>query len=511
MPNPQVNISMAVKEQVDAAEAKVSANIDRCLALVRDSQGSQAVHDIEQSLLGPLMALATSLIALWFAVRLPKTVPVKLTHGQASYRFRTLAFDAVRTRFGEFRAARPIYERLHGEGPATLAPHDGVVGLADGRMSSGVHLLVGFLAAMMPFDQIVEVLSQFAGYVPSKRSMLGIVDVLGPSAEALMKDMPAPEDDGEVLVIQADDKGAGMISKREHARRCRPHTKGGSAGRGGRRKKRLANPRPRKKKGEKSKNARMSKVFVIYTLRRTKNGKLEGPLNKRVIASFGERDDVARVALAEAQRRGYGVKESYFLADGSKAIWRIHASYFPDATPCTDWYHVSEYLWTAGGAVHAEGSSELSAWVQACKEQLRKGQIDALFASLQKHRAAIPKRGPGTKSRRARVDKAIGYLTANRERLRYDELLKVDMDIATGAVEGAVNHVVGLRLDGSMMRWTMRRANHVLALRCLVVSDLWRTFETRVREAHKKRGSPVIGRVTPQAPQTPYDAQRKAA
>ena len=33
----------------------------------------------------------------------------------------------------------------------------------------------------------------------------------------------------------------------------------------------------------------MSKVFVIYTLRRNPDGTLDGPINKRVIATFKSR------------------------------------------------------------------------------------------------------------------------------------------------------------------------------------------------------------------------------
>jgi hypothetical protein len=46
-----------------------------------------------------------------------------------------------------------------------------------------------------------------------------------------------------------------------------------------------------------------------------------------------------------AVRRGYGKKRSSFLADGSDHIWRFQKTYFPDAAPCIDWYHIIEKLW----------------------------------------------------------------------------------------------------------------------------------------------------------------------
>jgi hypothetical protein len=326
--------------------------------------------------------------------------------------------------------------------------------------------------------------------------------------------MPAPEDDGEILVIQNDDKGAPMLGSAEHARRRKPHRKGRSRRKGARRQRRQnrnARPRARRTKGKKSKNARMAKVFVIYTLRRNRDGTLDGPFNKRVIATFGSRRRAFEMALREALKRGYGKKPTYFLADGSRAIWAMWREFFPLAIPCIDWYHVCEYLWRAAGTVFREGSAELAAWVHERKRQLLAGRIDAMLDAMRDLRASIGKSGPGTKGRRQRLATAIGYLDGHRERLRYRELAQMDMDIATGAVEGAVNHVVGRRLDGSMMRWGRGRSEHVLALRCIVVNGLWDAFEHAVGVEHARCRDPVIPRITPDRLQEPYDAVRKAA
>jgi len=262
----------------------------------------------------------------------------------------------------------------------------------------------------------------------------------------------------------------------------------------------------------KSKNARMAKVFVIYTLRRNRDGTLEGPINKRVIATFGSRQQAFTMALREAVKRGYGKKPTYFLADGSRAIWAMQQKFFPLATPCVDWYHVCEYLWLAGGTVfRTAGSPELANWVHERKRDLLAGRVDAMLLAMEALRAQIGKSGPGTKGRRQRLAKAIGYLKGHRDRLRYRELARMDMDFATGAVEGAVNHVVGRRLDGSMMRWTRARAEHVLALRCVVVNGLWDHLADAVAVEHARCRDPVIPRITPARRQVPYDAVRKAA
>jgi hypothetical protein len=504
---------------VQAAREKCSSDarsaFETCIAWLSGGAQELAIGAVEGDLRDRLVALGRALLAVWLVHRLPVEVVATMTHARASYRYKGLGHHVVRSRFGEVMWLRPAYERLHGRGPATLAPMDRQIGLAAGRMTLGVHLIAGYLAAKVAFDEVVEVLGRFGEYVPSKRAVLGIVDRLGPVARGLLADMPVPDDDGDVIVIQSDDKGAPMLGSVEHARRCKPHQKRRSRRKKGarteRRRKRNACPKVRRAKGQKSKNARMAKVFVIYTLRRNRDGTLDGPINKRVIATFGSRREAFAMALREALKRGYGKKPSYFLADGSRAIWALQREFFPLATACVDWYHVCEYLWRAGGTVFREGSAELATWVHERKRELMAGSVDTMLDTLRGLRAKIGKSGPGTKGRRERLSAAATYLEGHRERLRYRELARADMDIATGAVEGAVNHVVGRRLDGSMMRWGRGRSEHVLALRCVVVNGLWDHFAHAAAEIEGRCREPIIPRITPNRRQEPYDAVRKAA
>ncbi len=512
MPHQTIDLSAAVQAERERCAENACSAFDDLLSWLAGAAQTSTLYDFERELLARLMSLGGLLVAVWLALRLPTSVAATMTHARASYRFREMAGDVVRTRFGEAFSLRPVFERVHGQGPASLSPADRSAGLADGRMSLGVHLLAAWLAAKMAFDEVGEVIRQFGEYAPSKRAILGIVDRVGSRATALLADMPAPTDDGEILVIQNDDKGAPMLGSEEHKKRCQPHEKRrGKGGRSDRRRRRRATHRVRRPRGKnKTKNARMNKVFVIYTLRRNPDGTLDGPINKRVIATFKSRHAAFAMALTEALKRGYGKKPTYFLADGSKAIWTMQQEFFPLAIPCVDWYHVCEYLWKAGGTVLEEGSAALGNWVHARKVELMAGRLDAMFKSMAELRAQIPETNEA-KGPRERMNKSIGYLKGQRERLRYRELARADMDIATGAAEGAVNHVVGKRLDGSMMRWTQARAENVVAIRCVIENGLWDHFAQSAAEAHQACRDPVIRRITPDRPQVPYDAVRKAA
>jgi hypothetical protein len=369
-----------------------------------------------------------------------------------------------------------------------VSPYDHEIGLVAGRMSLNVHTTAAYLAARMPFDHVIEVWNQFGGYVPSKRTLLGIVDQLGPVARACLDDLPAPEGDGEVLVLQVDCGAAAFITAETHEKRCKPHKKRpkddteATSERVRRRERRKENPQPRKAKGDHSKNGHPAALAVVYTLRRCEDGTWEGPINRRILGTFAGLKALFVLLVAEAMQRGYGTKKTVFLSDGDKGIASLRDKHFPDAIPCIDWYHVCEYIWTAGMTVLDEGSKELAAWVNDRKQELRAGKIDDVLAAIDALAAQIGKSGPGTKGRRKRRATSRDYIAKRKGQLRYAELLAEGLDISTGAVEGAVKHLIRARLDGSGMRWTPERAEHVLALRLTIVNGEWSRLEQRLAD-----------------------------
>ena len=60
------------------------------------------------------------------------------------------------------------------------------------------------------------------------------------------------------------------------------------------------------------------------------------------------------------------------------------------------------------------------------------------------------------------------------------------IDIGTGAVEGAVRNLVGMRLDGPGMRWGRDRAELILRLRCILLNGHWHAFSDYLATKHIK-------------------------
>jgi hypothetical protein len=510
VPTQIIDLRANVDRERARSVAAARQSFEDTLSWLIGKDSPTALHRVDDELWPRLMALGAALVSVWLAFSLPRAVPASFQAGRAWYGEMHLGSDIVRSRFGQVWLTRPVYRLVHGQGHAVVAPPDRRIGLAAGRMSLSVHLLTAWLAAQLPFDGAVDVASKFSGYAVSKRSALGIVDLLGPVAAAFQWDLPTPDDDGDILVIQVDGKGAPMMTPEEHGKRRRPHKKRvrGQTRRGLRRLMRKEHRKRHRK--DCSKNAKMAMLGIVYTLKTMPDGLIEGPYNKRVFGTFDGGRALFRMLAHEARKRGYDNKRTLFLADGAHAIWNLQKEFFPEATPCLDWFHLTEYLWQGGGTVHREEKA-LEQWLHARKDELREGRIDAVLEALEALRAGIGKSGPGTKGRRKRLNEAIRYFENHKHLMPYAELLKDGLDVGTGAMEGAVKHVAGARLDGSGMRWSPQRAGHVLALRCVLVNGDWESFAETAARRHEALVELCVPRVTPDKPTVPHLAERKAA
>ena len=146
--------------------------------------------------------------------------------------------------------------------------------------------------------------------------------------------------------------------------------------------------------------------------------------------------------------------------------------------------HVVEYLWKAGRVLFREGAPALVDWVETQKKELYEGRLGSILKELERKIHNL-KPTPGVKSRRLRLEKIRLYLEKRQKNLNYGELQDDDMDIGSGSVEGAVNHVVGKRFDQGGMRWIKGRAEALLQLRCIEINGQWDAFTEYVHATLK--------------------------
>lgn len=466
---------------VEGLRRQARERLDEILAYCSDGQGATSFLDFEAALLRLLRSLGCLLIQLFLRARHDRLDP---TAWQArGYRVADPAAGrTLKTSCGPVAYARAFLVPRHGGGTG-VHPLDVALGLTRDAYSP---LVIGWfcrLATRMSFRVAGGLGGMFLGTAPPASAIEEWVLGLARPAYVYLSEGPLPEDDGDVLVIEVDGKAAPTATEQELARRRGPrarHERGCKCQRHrGRAKRGRRGRKARRKKGDKSKNGRSATLVVMYTLRRGEDGRLHGPVNKKVFGTFGSRRSALGWARAQATRRGFPpgtVKTVQIVVDGETCLGQRLRRLFRGATLTLDVRHAQEKLWEVGRLFHREGGAELTCWVEGLEELLYKGHVRALLSRLEQEVRGVSPRGPGTKEKRKVLRQVIGYLEARVKLMDYGRLRKEDLVIASGVVEGAARYVVGERLDNSGMRWIEERAEAVLLLRCIEVNGDWEAF-----------------------------------
>ena len=235
---------------------------------------------------------------------------------------------------------------------------DRALGLTADAFSLLVLEAAARLSTLVTFEQVTGFFVYFLSWSPSKTSVERSVLGFGRHTSECFEAAPAPDDDGEIPVIQIDSKGTPTATEEELEKRREKRNGCQSAPsprHRGRDKRKRRGPKKRRKEGDKSKNTKCATIVVMHTLRKSRdeNGKsiLLGPINKRVYASYAPKIHAFAIARREAKKRGFTEKSGkriHVLTDGDNDLERNVKELFPKARHTTDIVHVLEYFWEAG-------------------------------------------------------------------------------------------------------------------------------------------------------------------
>ena len=482
--------------------ARLDSAVSSAITLVeiQGSTGELSYREAERALRDAVFAIGRALVVLLFGLREQHVMSAHRSEHAGRWEWLGRTYRAAppiarnfTTMFGVIRYFRTYMREVADKDRHGFHPLDASLGLIKDRLSWNVLMAAARLATKMAFAEAKATLDMFMPNAPSTEVIEKTVLGLGEHVAAFIEHAPAPEGDGEVLVIQFDGKGAPTATARELARRRRKRKKGPrptSKRHRGRNKRGLYPRRPRRKKGDKAKNARVATAVVMYTLKRVGTRRLEGPLNVRFYASFANKRHAFSIARQMADKRGFAVgsgKLVQVLTDGDRDLATLCAEFFPGAEHTVDFYHVAEYVHEAGACFIREGSKELADWFDDQRERLLRDQADLIVQELRTRLQAMPKTGPGNKGKRERLETALLYIERRLPNIRYGSLLRRDLDIGTGAVEGAVKRIIGRRCDHGGMRWIEERVEAVVQLRCIELNGQWDDFEDFVHRRLRQR------------------------
>jgi len=117
-----------------------------------------------------------------------------------------------------------------------------IVNWLSGGFSPGTVAAIAQLCAMLAFGNARRLFAEFHEWAPSPRATLRMVDAVGAEARGFLDAAAVPDNDGDVLVIQVDGRGAPRITATEAERRRKPRRKRCGTKRHARRRRRPAFP-----------------------------------------------------------------------------------------------------------------------------------------------------------------------------------------------------------------------------------------------------------------------------
>jgi hypothetical protein len=507
--NMEVDRSVRVSEGPDGIDllvGEVHDTVSEVIQQIRGGSSKLTLLQFERSLWPCICLLYRLLVALFLAVRHNELDVGE--YSQGVWRVKNwFAIRAIKTQLGIVQYGRVYLTRRNGGG---WFPLDAALGITRDGYSWRVVDTVTRLATRVSYDATRAIAKAILGWSPSTESIELLTIGLGVRAPAFVESHGLLEGDGEVLVIELDGKAAPMatdteLKARRQKRKNRKCESNGSCKcqrHRGRKKRKGKCSKPRKR-GNNSKNGRSATLVAMYTLYKGEDGKLHGPVNKKVWGKFGPRHDMMTWIRDQATRRGFGPdtnKTIQVVVDGEPCLRKRMQELFPHAIFTLDIRHPQERLWKLGRLFHDEGSAELDAWIAPLNTLLLDGKVNKLLERLRDIHASIAKHGPGTKAKRNAVAAEIKYLEKRHDMMDYANWRKQDLVMATGVIEGACRYVIGERLDCSGMRWCQLGAERLLQLRCIELNGDWDEFidwasaqtthELKQEKAVRIRGKP---------------------
>lgn len=181
-------------------------------------------------------------------------------------------------------------------------------------------------------------------------------------------------------------------------------------------------------------------------------------------------DDFGTRLYAEANRRGLEKAEKFcVIGDGAPYIWNIAEEQFYGAIQILDLYHAKEHCWNAGRIFFGNNKEKLKPWAQERCKQLDAGKVEEVIKDIKQ---LIPDK----EEEKTLLQKEMNYFEENKERMRYDDFRRQGLFVGSGMVEAGCRTVIGQRLKQSGMRWSVKGANNIIALRCCYFSNRWEDF-----------------------------------
>lgn len=155
-----------------------------------------------------------------------------------------------------------------------------------------------------------------------------------------------------------------------------------------------------------------------------------------------------------------------FITDGAVWIKNWISDAYPQATQILDWFHAIEHM-SEFAKQYFSREDQKSNWIEVQKELLYQSQTQEVINNI------VALRAKKSAIREAKK-KLLQYYSSNKDRMDYKKYRSMAAGlIGSGAIESAHRTVIQKRMKLSGQRWTKKKAQNLLTLRCVRLSGAW--------------------------------------
>ncbi|MCK5355693.1 MAG: hypothetical protein KAJ63_11280 [Methyloprofundus sp.] len=369
-------------------------------------QDGRAAHEVEEGLFRKVLEIGRYALALFFDLSGDGDEGewIELAEGRKVWRLKNLHKKAYQSIFGFFTLCRAVYGTREKQRIEWI-PLDARLSLPESRFSYLLQDWDQYLISDGPFAKVSDTIQKILGFTQSVNSLERTNRQMSESVEAFWttKKAPAAEEEGALMVCQADCKGVVMrteddkkTAEQDPLVQTPASNKQDPCNAGKKGKKKMAligaaytvDPYIRSpedvlnalfremKKNNESLPARPSPQFkhVRGALLRDDQGTMQPSYDK----IFGW------LAQEIEQRNPEGEKPMPVIMDGQDSLWAALPKYFPGVNliQVLDIIHVTSYVWDATHLFYKKGSEKAFGFAKQRILRILKGEVDRVIRGL---------------------------------------------------------------------------------------------------------------------------------
>lgn len=230
------------------------------------------------------------------------------------------------------------------------------------------------------------------------------------------------------------------------------------------------NTRVEDENGSTWKENKLGIIFDDEDLYRRKDG--SNTIDKKeYISYFGNAEEFNKHLFNCMLKHDYQSYENViFITDGATWIRNMINEFYPDAIQILDLFHLKENIHEYAKVIFKDNERKIKNFYERTIERIYNQEFDLIFKELKLYKDIKLPTG---------VVNLVTYIKNNINKMDYRKYEKNNWFVGSGAIESSNKIIVQRRLKQAGMRWSVKGAQYLLALRSKFESMLW---ETEVRK-----------------------------